>query len=321
MEEVPITKITIEISGVKRDVIVPSSWNDLSLRSLLLFYETMFTTPGDEFTQSAFTMVKLLSMAQYMLKLDNAALATWEADCIRNAAADPDALVSGEDAFLDELHQVLHATIGGLFIIEKTESGATTYALKYNRTVTPYPSLHYTPKVAKGTRKMGKTQVLYAPGDGLGNITIYELGYTFTLFETYLETQDESFADTLMAVLYRPSRPLTKKEKDSNWQGDRRMPLRGYEAKIIERSKMMKTLDPMCRRVIMFWFTSCRHAIVSAHPKVFKASLSDNQKEIGYGWGGVLLSIAGGPAHLNEVADQHYSNALTWLSMKADENQ
>ncbi len=316
-------KIAIKIGNKTREVEAPETWDDLDLRSFLLFYSTLFVTIGDDYTASSFTAVKLISMVQHVLRVGPDFMAKWEADCLR---LDPQ---NGDLTFLDELKQVIGHTLGGLFDIETTEEGATpyavrtTYAVRFNRTVNPYPSLAHTDKpTGKGkSLKPGKTTWYYAPKDGLANITLYELAYTFTLYENYVKTRDEQFAQLLIAALYRPSRPETRNDRETDWGGDRRQALRNAEGMVDKRAEQVKGLPTLTQRVIVFWFAGCREAIISRYPKVFKRS--DDKKAGGpvrnYGWGEVLLSIADGPANLGVVSDQHYSNALAWLSMKEDE--
>ena len=93
--------------------------------------------------------------------------------------------------------------------------------------------------------------------------------------------------------------------------------MRRYEAKVAERAELVKMVDPLVKRVILFWFASCREDIANQYPKVFKRS-GGSGKSSEYGWAGVLLRVAGGPAGLDTVADQHHSNALIWLSMERD---
>lgn len=303
-------EITIKTGKQSRNIKVPESWNDLDTRTLLLFYETLFTSPGDEFTASAFTSVKLLGMLQHLLKVDGTFMAIWEAERIK---MDPE---NGELFFLEEVRETMHYALAGLFEIEQKEEGGTTYAAKMNRTANPWPVL--TAPIAK---KRDHHRHYFGPADRLDNITIYEMGMAFSYFEAYLKTSKEEHAHTLIALLYRPSRPESTKERESAWGGDRRQPLRGYEAKIEERVKLVKTLPPLVQRVIVFWFASCRQAIVDAYPKVFKKDGDGGRGGANYGWGGVLLTVAeSGPmGSLGEVSDQHYSNVLTYLSMKADE--
>lgn len=300
-------EIEIQIGARRRKVVVPESWNDLDTKSLCLYYEMLFSTPGDEYTATAFTTVKLLSMMQHLLKVDADFLVLWEADRIRK---NPEA---GELGFLDELRQTLHYSIAGLFDIQEKD-GATTYAAKLNLTRNPWPVLS-----GQGRTKKQAKRMYYAPADALDNLTIYEMGMAFNLFENYLISGDEGYALSLLALLYRPTRPETVKERESAWGGDRRQPIRGYEGKIDERVALVKTLPNTVKRVLLFWFAGCRQQIVDAYPKVFHKNSNGGKNE--YGWGGVLLSVAeSGPmGALGEVSDQHYSNVLTYISMKADE--
>lgn len=303
--------INFQLGNIKRSVPIPSGWNDLDERSLLLFYNTLFTAPGGALTQVAFTTVKLLSMAQHLLNLQTDILTRWEADCLKE---DPE---HGETIFLDELRTLVHAALSGLFDIQTNEDdGSTSYAVKFNLTKNPYDKLAHTP-VLKNKKQKPKTTWHFAPSDGLSNFTLYEMGYTFTLYEQYVETMNDAIAEELIAVLYRPARPQTADEVASGWNGDRRQPLRRYESKVPERAELVKGLPALTKRIILFWFASCRQAIVETYPAVFKKGKSEGGSS--YGWGGVMLAIADGPAALDVVADQHYSNGLTWLSMKADE--
>jgi len=317
-------KVTIQVGNRSKTVLAPESWDDLDDRTFLLFYSTLFTNPGDEFTQTGFTIVKLLSMAQHILGADSAMLSQWEAHCLKQ---DPE---FGEAVFLDELRQVLHFTIGGLFEVGEDEDGNTTYSCKLNRTRNVWPVIASPPAPLRGRggkaspqpspRETGRTRTLYAPADKLSNVTIYELGAAFSLFEAFLQTNKEEYALELLGTIYRPSRGQTKAEREQGWKsGDRRVPYRDFEAKAKERAKLFKTLPGLTLRAILFWFAGCRQSIVEAYPKVFKKQGEGGRAGANYGWGGVLLSIAGGPVGLEAVADQHHSNALTFLSMKEDE--
>lgn len=307
-------KIEIKIGNRARQVNAPESWDDLDLRTMAMFYSSLFAGGGDEYTVGAFTAVKLISMTQYILGFSPDMMAKWEADALREDRE------NGDVVFLEELKQVLSAALSGLFEIQEDKAtGATMYAVKYNRTKCPWTSLSHTAR-QKGKRP-GKTTWYYAPKDGLENLTLYELSYTFAIYEEYVASMDEARANELIGILYRPSRPETQEERDSAWHGDRRQPLRRYEDKVAERAKLAATLPALTRRLIVFWFAGCREAIVKAYPKVFIKRADQADRAHGYGWGGLLLQLAetGTFGALGETADQHYSNALTYLSMKEDE--
>lgn len=304
--------ISIQVGNKKRNVLAPETWDDLDLRTLILFYSTLFSNLGDEFTAAPFTVLKLISMTRHLLKLTDAELTQWEADCIREDAE------NGESMFAEELRAVIHATLGGLFDAREDETtGATLYSCRLNLTKNPYPSLSHTPK----GKKPGKSTWLFCAQDGLSNITIYELSTLFTYFEQYQATGDEQWGNRLLGVLYRPAKTPSKYNLDSGYEGDRRQPLRRYESKVEDRAELVAKMPLQVRRLIIFWFASCRQQIVERYSKVFRKNGNAGESQPGYGWGGVMLAIAGGPTGLDAIADQHYSNALTWLSMKEDERE
>jgi hypothetical protein len=307
-----MNKITIKIGNRSKEVIAPASWNDLDRRTLMLFYETLFANQGDEFSGTSFTSVKLITMTQTILGADMAFMTKWEADCIREDQE------SGSVVFLEELTQVLQACLAGLFETKLDDDGNTAYSVKFNLTKNPYPELSHTPKT-KGKRKP-KTTWVYAPKDELANVTIYELAYAFQLYEAYLQTNDEKHALALIAVLYRPSRPQTIEDRASDWFGDRRQPLRKYEGKIDERAKLADGLPALVKRLLVFWFASCREYIISQWPQVFKKSDGDGGGSSNH-WGDLLLSLAetGVFGNLDQTADQHYSNALQLLTKRDNE--
>lgn len=308
--------IQIQIGNRRREVIAPESWNALDLRTLLMFYKTLFTNVGDEYTLSAFTAVKLISMTRYLLRMTDADMAKWESDCMKQDEE------NGATIFAEEMRFVMHAALEGLFKIEEDEDGgATRYSCRLNLTKNPYPMLSHTPAPKGKSKKARKTTVFHCAADGLANISIYEMGALFTLFENYLNTQDMRWVDQLIATLYRPSKPVTKYNLETAYEGDRRQPYRKYEAKVAERAELVAGMPEDVKRVVLFWFASCRQAIAEAYPKVFKRSGDGGKQGANYGWGGLLLNIAGGPVGLEAVADQHHGNALTWLSMEEEKRE
>lgn len=305
-----MNQIEIQIGKTAKKVMAPTSWNDLPVRQLLLFYETLFNNTGDEFTANSFSSVKLITMTQMVMGVDFAFMAKWEGERMKE---DPE---HGYLAFLADLKEIIKAALAGLF--EINEEDGTSYAIKFNLTKNPYPDMVYT--APKKGKKLPKSTWMYAPADELANITIYELAYTFQLYEAYLATGDEHLAMQLIGCLYRPSRPETRADRESGWFGDRRQPLRKYEAKIDERAQQADGLPTLTKRIILFWFGSCRDHIIKQWPQVFKKSDGDGGGSSNH-WGDLLLSVAEtavfGP--LDNTADQHYSNVLQLLTKRDNE--
>jgi len=304
-----MTEITIELAGKKARVMAPESWDALDMKQLLRYYNLLFTTGFNPSSDTTFTMVKLISIARDVLGLDDNTMDLWAKSCY---TADPE---NGETMWHHEVRTVVHAAIGGLFEITEQEDGSTTYAVKYTRLQNPWPELVDKKEDKRG--KLLKRTWYFAPGNELGNMTMYEFSTVMSLFDAYMESGNDAICNRLIAVMYRPKKPETRENRGSNYNGDKRMPLRGYESTIDARVKMVETIPLLVRRVMMFWFASCRLKIVQSYPKVFKQSKGNEGPN--YGWGGVLLNIAGGPVNVNEVGDQNFHTSLVWLSMKEDE--
>jgi hypothetical protein len=311
-----MNEITISVNGKERTVIAPASWNDLDDRTFLIFYEALFHGLGDEMTAAPFTMAKLIGMTSALLNMPLPEMKAWELTAVVQHGEE-----YGKMVFAAELREVVHACIGGLFDIVE-DDGQTTYACKLNATRNRFERIEWDYDALNRVRDKTnpKKHHLYAPTDGFGNMTIYELGFAFSLFDAYLTTKDESYIIRLIATIYRPPKSPTKENLESGYHGDIRQPLRGYESKIDFREKVCRLIPDIPKRAIIFWFASCRQVIVAQYPKVFKSRSSDSGGD-NYGWGGILLKVAemGAMGNLDNVSDQHYSNVLTFLSMKEDE--
>ena len=172
-----------------------------------------------------------------------------------------------------------------------------------------------------GHTQEGKPRRLYGPANGLENLTIYELGMTFMALERFLETKDDDYALELLAILYRPKKPHTRENALSAYQGDRRLPLLHHEATIPARKKLMAKLPDLVRAFLIFWFACCRQQIIRQFPNIFhqpEPNAAGERVGNDYAWGGILLNLADGIIHLDAVASQPWSNALTYLSMLED---
>lgn len=310
-------KTEIEVDGVK--ITPPTSWNDLSDRDCMRYYDLIFSNTSPD-SLTSFTMLKLIDIAR-----DLCGVSVDDIGQIEKASKLVYGEEMGEQVFLAQLREMVHTMIEGLFNIEHDDEGNVTYSVKFNRTRNLWTSIEYDQNNRYNRKKPSRTtqkRYLYPPADLLSNVTIYELGMLFTLFDQYLMNPDNvQTIDRLIAVMYRPMKEITPFNMDSNFQGDKRQPLRLHESRIDDRQKLVAQLPVLVKRTILFWFASCRHEITVAYPKVFKKQSGASMNSANYGWGGVLLKVAemGPMGTLNDVADQPFANVLTFLSMKDDE--
>lgn len=286
----------MEITINQDSYTAPQSWNELSLRDLLSSYHIIMQETGSLFSATELIPAKRISLLQRLVGIDDEVFTQWRQDCIEEHGEQ-----DGHFVFLDEVSQCL-AVADALF---DEEDGA--YQIRLGLTRCPWPRL-----------RLGK-QTLYAPADGLANITIYEMSMIFSVFERYLESRADDDLHELLAIIYRPGKPKTKKNKLSNYQGDRRLPLLHFEATIPDRAEHMARLDSLVKQVMLFWVASCRQAIIEQFPVLFSSPTAERPDP--FGWGGVLMVLAGGLENLDSVSQQSYSNALVYLSYLEDQRR
>jgi hypothetical protein len=191
-----------------------------------------------------------------------------------------------------------------LFLENTTGEGP---AIELNPTLTacPFPVLENMPS------QIGTKMDLYAPANGLENITAYELALLFNGFEEYATTKQTTTIDKLIATMYRPSKPGTEENLLENWYGDRRQPLN--EASIPARQEQIAKLPTMLKNVILFWLLSCRLHIIGQFPAVFQERGSGQQSGADYGWWEVFRSAAGNITAVENVARLNWRDVLSEL--------
>ena len=304
----------MEITINNKTITPPESWNELTLEQQLFIYGVLMTDSRNLFEAQELLPAKRILIVQKLLDLDTEFMQQWEADCIAAVAEDGGEEMDGKLIFLSELGEVLKAT-DFLFELEEKEKEdePDRYKIKLGLTKCPYAWINF--KRRNGTKKQW-----LAPADALENITIYEMGVTFTLFEKFMKTKDESLADKLLATMFRPPKPFTKENKQSDYEGDRRLPYLKHEGMVKKRMIRIQLIPKPAKHLLLFWFASCRHQIISAYPNIFTGG-GGEQGGNNYGWGGVLLSLADGLVNLDVISQQKYSNALTYLSYLEDQRK
>lgn len=303
---------TIQIND--RSIHVPSSWNDLSLQQQITCYAIIMTDTGKLLAPFEILPAKKIALLQYLLQLPPFFFQKRERGFLRQAY--------GADAQTIALSEIndLFAVIDFLFEKQETaEDQPEQYAIQLGLTKCPYPHIEFTTRSGKN-RTRRKTR-WYAPADGLHNMTLYELSHTFTRLENYLRTQDETHLLELLAIIYRPTKPKTKENIASNYKGDIRLPYREHETTVETRKKRIENLPKSVKQLLVFWFTSCRQAIIRRYPNIFTTPKGDTTMGNNYGYAALLLNLAGGIIHLDTVSDQNFHNAFTHLSYLEDQRK
>lgn len=273
------------------------TWNDLKKRELLLVYPLAVQVASDiSPKQRAAFLLEIFYNLTGLSRSD-----FWFAG---EDLEEDDALVLAY-----EMNEVIVQALK--HIIQPNEDQDKPWIIQPGLTKCPFAELKI--------RQNNKVISWYAPANGLGNLTIYELGAIFTHLESYHQNGAEAL-HTMLATMYRPGKPKTADNIESAYAGDRRLPYRGYEATVASRAKRWHTMDKLVIALLTFWITSCRAAYMKEYPRVFKPKAEELERDGNdYGWGGVLLSLSDGIANLNAVADTNAHTVFTYLSQLEDQ--
>lgn len=296
----------LQITGNRQSigVEIPSGWNECNIEQAIIVYGLIMSdenpTPHE----------KRLAVMKYLTTLSWEELKIMQDDHQRENGEE-----NGDIFYFDELEELCKAIADPFFeITTDEETGAKTYAIALDLTKNKYPYLVY-----QHPNKKVKPLRLWACADEFENMTIYELGTVFTLFENYLRQPNEPLLHQLFATIYRSPKPEISENKQAGYQGDIRRPLMGEEVMVERRAKHFEPVPEQVKHLMLLWIASCRQKIIREYPVIFDSETHADGKN--FGWGGMLLQIAGGPVHLEAVAKQHYGNVFVWLSMLEDERK
>lgn len=314
-------QIAIKMPELKKQLNLPDNWNALPVEKQLAAYHILFSDAPLGLSSEEVIPQKRMALFLLLTDLPEYFLENWQSDCIQAEGNEDD----GDIVFLSELDECLQATN---FFFRKPQNPKletqNTLEVNFALTKCPFTLLENIPEKIGSPEKT----TWYAPafdeesGDGLSNMTLYELANTFTLFERMVTEknpqQKEKLVLRLLATLYRPAKPATPDNIERNYEGDQRQPLIGYETTIKTRQPLWRYVPKEARQLLVFWFASCRRYIIEQYPLVFKPPKGETQGN-DFGWGGVLLELAGGLPHLQEVYAQPYQNGLIYLSRLEDQ--
>lgn len=279
---------------------VPDSWNDLPTAQLLRILAVLLVSgydPGlrraDLVTHQRFEILAILlgiELAELQRHLE-----------VEISAAEEDE----REELMWQWNQVLQLIT---FPFERLdpdeEEGVATYRLSLTLTRCPYPQL----KMPNGTN-------WYAPADGLANISMYEFSHVFTAMDAYTESKDAADLDKLLAIIYRPAKPPTRENLDSDFGGDRRQPLYGHDSLVRQRLRYWKRAPQLVKQLLWFWLSSCRQSIVTHPALAMLFERTEGGSPDPFGWTGTMLHLSSDSVvNLPGVATQNYQPALLQLA-------
>jgi hypothetical protein len=309
-----MTILNIKIDGKNNIIKMPSSWHEL-ITDELVFAIRLFTAPRplyfEEIEDAPNRKLNFFMAFLRKNKLDKQLIEDWKN--IRDKEDDDDEKLS----FMLEKQKVLNECTAFLF----------TTIRRFNKPVEvltpdllrcPFPKLAiptkrgirnlYAPSCGKNARSLEPIEA-----DVLQNITIYELGQAFTHYENWATNNDEESLNALIATIYREKKPDTKQNRATNYGGDIRLPLRGYEATIPQRKDLIaQNIPSHVKDCIAYWFGSCRHHFAALYPDIFSDSGSDNTQSFGYA--GIILELSRATHEgKNTIADQNAHSTMVEL--------
>lgn len=240
---------------------------------------------------------------------------------VRSAYLEEFGEADGNTVFFEDIAMLTETATGFLFT---THRGQTVIAPDLLRC--PIPKFDIPTK--RGLRRLyapscGKNGQSLAPlsGEALNKMTIYELGTAFSHYERWAAAEDAAEADEaawqLLATIYRDKKPDTALNRATNYGGDVRLPLRGYEATVGARVDLLKKNLPTTHRdVLLFWFGCCRHHFAAQHPDIFSGSSGEEDK---YGYAGIILELSRqARTSKNEIADQNAHSTMMEMRYEMD---
>lgn len=307
--------------------IAPPHWNDLTLEMLLNCY-TMMGLPAMRGTDVE-VIWKRLAQAAWILGIDQAYLDSWRADCVRVHGEQ-----EGKEVYLQELDIIVREATQYLWqIVDEDDGGDQStddddddtptapapepgtpvpperWAISLTLTRCPYPEL----------RLSGEQY--YAPKQAWSNMTFYEFGMVWEYINAYMRTGEDELRSTLLAILYRPSKPDTPYHLESGYEGDRRQPVRKHESMIAGRAERWIQMPGMVQQVLTFWAICCRQYIYEAYIDVFGEPAADADPMEGptsSGFPEMIMELAGNIVDIDKVADQNVHNVLMYIRAQKD---
>ena len=310
--------IKIQIGEKAYQTNMKSSWNELTFDELN-HVVSLLQSPKPNFLDSD-EHIGLLKLNLFVALTNSARfpihsiLSEWEA--VRDSQDE-----DGQLQFLTELQAVLNESLSFLFTtIRRFQKDIEVIAPDLTRC----PMSKLAISTAKGVRNLiapsvGKNSKSENPigSEVFANMTIYELGMSFSLYERWIEDNDDNTLNELLATVFREKKPATKENVSKNYGGDVRLPLRGYEATISRRKDLIaRNVPKHIKKMLVFWFGCCRHHFAAAYPSVFSGGDGDDNR---FGYAGIILELSRSThSSKNDIADQNAHATMIELMYESE---
>jgi hypothetical protein len=265
---------------------LPQRWNELTLAEASILY---FLLRADGIPMA----VALSEAAKLILNIDDNVLKNW-----RDAFVNAHGLLDGEWIFAEQWAHTVKAVLKPF--IEQREKSFTT---KLELTKCPFPKIQ--------VKMDSRTRNLYACADNFGNISIGEFAKIDNLCIQYIQNPTIETINSILAVIYRPSKPNTKRNRKLKYENDRRIPISEGQYSEKERSEHFLHLNDDVRQMMWFWVTSCREQFYLKWDNVLRSNGEQSNKKLAqFRWAGLFIELANKQMVSKEAVMSQNANAI-----------
>jgi hypothetical protein len=159
---------------------------------------------------------------------------------------------------------------------------------------------------------------LVGPADGLKNLTIWEFAVAERMLENYVATDEESYLDELIAILFRPVNPLRWIRKRFTWIPDTRVAFNDQTYK--QRLPLIAKYATIEEKVgVAMFFHSVRDGFREddRFPHIYNTGKKKKGGK-GLSWGDVIMEMSGEiPGNEDKTAQVNLYTFLYRLELNA----
>jgi len=206
------------------------------------------------------------------------------------------------DALLAILLDLPRRAFARLTVVQRVELRPRT---RFLATTAPALTAQLLPCLTLPRLWFEQAQHFHGPREAFRNLRFDEFIFADTYYLRYLQTQQASWLDQLVAVLYRPERAGYDPQAVT-YAGDRREDFN--EHLVPARATQLARLPLATKLAVLLYYQACRRLLEQRYAYVF--SDDNSQKASTNGWQEVLHELAGGVVHLEDTAHQALHNVL-----------